>query len=1285
MKQKQKRIISLFVSFVMLLGCTFGITPSVFAESNGQENSDNIKDILTGNINLTEEEIKEIKEGINVQPVEKAFSDLNENAPSKQIEYKPDDVVRIIVELEDLSIADMSQEQDIREAANDETLINKVYMTQESAINSIKEINNDVEIKERFNVLINGFSLDAKYKDIERIRNLTNVKRVSLVNYYVPMMNNARTMTGHIEKISKDLGLTGEGMVVAILDTGIDYLHKDMRLSNSDNITLTRQKIEELRAGDSRLVKGRWITEKVPFGYNYADEDQVVLHAQGTSNHGSHVAGIVGANCTDEDFAADTGIRGVAPEVQMLAMKVFPNKPESKAGADKIVAAIEDSVKLGADVINMSLGADAGFQACPEDTELVAIKKASENGVISVISAGNSTYSTYPTFRRDFKDTATVGSPGTAPEALTVASYENSRYKSIVFRYIFDGNIKYAPYTPGKAVVETEALNNDNGYEVAYCGYGQEEGFKGVDVKGKIALIKRGKCGFVDKQINAQKNGAVGVIVFNDEERGDALTGMNEHDDLKIPAVFTGNTYGTEILNNIASVRITFKGDEKQVNNFNAGEMSYYSSWGPTPNLDIKPEITGVGGDVYSTVEEGKYGIKSGTSMSSPYIAGFTALYLQQLKKDGVKIEGIDKINFVKQILINSADPVVDEVSGLPSSPRRQGAGLVNMDKALENKVTATFDGEAVAALRQIGKETNFNITVTNYSATTPAAFTLNTLDGVLTEQNEADFSASENKMAYEMKLPGAEITFDKTSFVVTTGAPITIKATLKLSDETPVNSFAEGFIKFKSTTEGVPDIGMPFMGFYGEWSDFQIIDKPRYEKDSFYKLASMLIAKKDGGLLYAGMDENKIIHPEAFAINPSDEDGKSGILPSLSLLRNAKYLKIEVVDKDNNVVHEIVNDTYWRKEVVQDDRQDFKIYDFMKWDGLLHNDKGDVIGIPKDGQYDVRISAKYDDKGDWQELRMPIKIDTTEPVVETENYVVNSGSNKINLQFTAKDLSPIESMAFLVYDLKDTTKKTIIPAVDVLSQFNPNTNKYTVEVDMPFVSNIVVPIPIDAAGNLGFNNKPIIVNKDGNVDGIKINEPSAGKIFAAGEEVKLSYEANTEDKELKYEITIMNTSSENSYYDVIDNENKNEYTIKNLKPGLYYVIIKEIKNNNVTKVGATAISVYNGDAPIKVTNLTEKIRFANGEQAEIKINVKNLSSSNINAVLIVGLFNEKGEMVQVMGNKQVINNGTDVELNAFINLPESGKYTLKAFVWDDLKAGKPLSNVIQYEVTSAK
>jgi lactocepin len=209
------------------------------------------------------------------------------------------------------------------------------------------------DIKNSFGNLVNGFSIEVRRGEIEKIKNLPGVKNVTEVKKYYVDMNSAKELT-QAENVWKDYGYQGEGMLISIIDTGIDHTHKDMRLDQDgkDKAKLSKSAVEEKI---KTLGKGTYLSEKVPFGYNYADKNNTAKDST-DSMHGMHVAGIAAANGSDEEIKAGSAVDGVAPDAQLLAMKVFSNGPlSSGAYSDDIVAAIEDSVTLGADVINMSL------------------------------------------------------------------------------------------------------------------------------------------------------------------------------------------------------------------------------------------------------------------------------------------------------------------------------------------------------------------------------------------------------------------------------------------------------------------------------------------------------------------------------------------------------------------------------------------------------------------------------------------------------------------------------------------------------------------------------------------------------------------------------------------------------------------------------------------------------------------------------------------------------------------------------------------------------------------
>ncbi|KYH34288.1 PII-type proteinase precursor [Clostridium tepidiprofundi DSM 19306] len=1507
MRYKHKKLMSIIMTFVMIFGLVFTPSMKVFADNNkdmhknlykGEELtiSKEVKDKIYEEARKQLRDLKHLNSERKYNSKNSRLKYFNDNVPNKgKKQHNPEDKVRLIVELNGKSVKDYCHGRSLKAVANNSKISQNILKTQNSTINEVLKHDPNIKLENRYSVLLNGFSVEAKYKDLNKIAEMPGVKSVQVANEYYPDMNYAKDMKTNIANIWKDYGYKGEGMVVSIIDTGIDYKHKDMVISSSTTPSAIKLTNENPKG------PGIYFTEKVPYGHNFADDNQDVIPAPGTSPHGMHVAGIVGANCQEQDeINKNEGIKGVAPECQLLAMKVFSNKPgKNSAYSDDIIAAIEDSVLHGADVINMSLGSTAAFQDMT-DGEQTAVREATENGVVVVISAGNSQYSTAPYKFPNVKDTGLVGSPGLAHESMQVASFENNRITSPGLDYTWDGGSSKEPVAYAQCSIDpVEALNDPNGYEVVYCGLGGTPAeFAGKDLHGKIALIKRGKYAFTVKQSNAKAAGAIGVIVYNN--KGNALVHMVEQDGLGIPALFIGETDGAKINSLIGkNVRIKFNGKITSIINPDKGDMSDFTSWGPTPNLDFKPQITGVGGDVWSTIPNNKYESMSGTSMASPYVAGCTALIMQHIndmiKEGKLSFENPDeKAEFVKALAINTAEVKMDKYHhGTPYSPRRQGAGLVDTEAAIKDNVTITYNGEAVAALKEMGETTEIPLVVHNYGDKT-ITYKVEDLSGVMTEQG--NFLPSKDTgytMSYDVPLKGASITFDKDTITVTTGSSITINATINMSDDTPVDNFAEGFIRLIPQDSDVPDIGIPYMGFYGDWDELPILDAPMYDGKTKLGEGSLFTINSKGNIYYLGVvgyDKygNPIVEPKDFAINPDDEDANTNVLPIVTLLRNAKDFEVNIKDSNGELIKTVAESTNLRKEVLAEQPNHwYTTSEDWAWDGKEYDPStGGVKSVPE-GQYYVSLKSKIDFEGArYQELSMPVKVDKTKPVVNTDEFFDESPTEDYKVSFKASDnMTDIHTFAILIKDfasnkseLYENDGHKIFNASDY---YNKETGKYEMSIKLPYHANIVAPVAIDYAGNMGMGYS-IVINtaKDSQIE---ITSPESYSLVDEGD-VKLEYKAS--DKlmsELDHFVIKIDDDDEDNRQ-VIKNDKKLEYVIKGLEPGkhvvkveaankdetkvldsdsiifsingkdlsikfdnlgqgsvvnkttftlegsvtsipekfeingktvklgvkeeisgninplafkhditlkagelnkvyiyvksksgkeynyaynvycdtdapvitltnpkqsiddpnreVYEVIVdknansytvtgkvkdnmqgykffingsqvlnveydtprgddterefsREIKlNSPVTIIKLKAvdfasnttvrtIKVYRGEKtnPIAIENLTGDKTFHNGDQVKIQIKATNITDKASNASLILGLFDENGAMVNVVASSQKLASNDEVVMMGILNIPEEGKYKLKAFVWNSFDSMNPLSDVIEYDI----
>lgn len=723
-------------------------------------------------------------------------------------------------------------------------------------------------------------------------------------------------------------GIDGTGMTVAILDTGLDYTHSafaESKLKDVNAVSFNRDYIETVFANGELNAEKRsgataadvYVSAKVPFAYDYADNDADVYPSY--SQHGTHVAGIVAGN--DESYTDADGntavdengnklsFLGVAPEAQLVICKVFTDDLDSEdlggATSEDILAALEDCVSLNVDIINMSLGTSAGFssaslglsEADEEGLLLQSVFESIRNKGISLMVAASNDYSAgfgseFGTNLATNPDSGTVGSPSTYDGAMSVASVNGQYSPYIVVNATVDGNT-----VNGDAVYYEESRNEDSdaynflddmlGEEgsagavdgatfkyVSVPGYGADADYTRqirnaladkADGEKVIAVVKRGgNLTFKEKIQTAKEKGADAVIVYNNVS-GLIRMSLEDLDD-RIPAIsvsmdageyFTSQTVGTVTLSR----------------SFEAGPfMNDYSSWGVTPDLQLKPDVTSHGGEIISTVAGG-YAEMSGTSMACPNLAGFTALLRGNLKNNYASLwagaddtqSAVNLNDLTNNIMMSTATTVFDQ-NKLPYSPRKQGAGLATLDNALNTnaylytkKTDDKSDPEYMCAdgrpKAELGEDENktgvYNITfyVKNFGSSelkfkTKTYFFTETLgkDGLSVAEKAYMFgSTGEWTVDGKSVAEGGEVTVAANS-----SAKVQVKLTLtsaekKYLDDTFKNGmFVEGFLKLESVTDGQCDLTLPFMGFYGDWEAAPLLDYDCFEIAAFDKDTSL-------------------------------------------------------------------------------------------------------------------------------------------------------------------------------------------------------------------------------------------------------------------------------------------------------------------------------------------------------------------------------------------------------------------------------------------------------------
>ncbi len=1158
--------------------------------------------------------------------------------------FEDEDEVRIIVELKSEPSAVYATERNLRYEQMSESSIKEIErrIDEEQALVK-KQIESSVGMKflNSFNTAFNGFSGTVKFKDIEAIESMPQVNKVYISNEYErpeikPDMNTSKDMIG--TRPTWDIGYKGEGTVVAIIDTGIDPSHRDMVLSEGTSPKITRETLE------GKNLPGKYYTEKVPYGYNYYDlNDEILDLGPDASMHGMHVAGTAGAN-GDE---ANEGIKGVAPECQLLAMKVFSNDPlYPETYSDIYMVAIDEAIKLGADVLNMSLGSPASFYI-PESAEDVALTNAVNNGRVCSVSAGNSgaitygwteTNSGYPW--KENPDIGVVGAPGLNKETVQVAAIENTHQKTNGLIYVKDNEEHMIPMATAGNIIPTKVLSGLQEFVDGGSGHPSEL----TDVAGKVALVVRGGLtpNFTDKIENAQAAGAIAVIVRNHEAGGDALVNMATPNLQTIPAVFIGYTGGMELLG-LENKEITFTDELVTVPNPNAGQMADFTSWGVTPSLELKPEITAPGVQIYSTLNDNKYGTMNGTSMAAPHVSGGSALVMEYIKEHESygALSLSEQTRLAKVLLMNTAIPVLDE-DEIEYSPRRQGAGIMNLYGAVTTPVRVV-DAQTNEAKVELKDFENTEFTM-RFKAIN---------DSAVDEDYNVDVKVMEDYIHPSgLNLLASDYIYDAVidkpdSITVPANGETTFEVTVDIGADSTIyrNMFVEGFVSLTDPDDENPTLSVPYVGFYGDWKEPAILDGMKFidpEEDSYFDAS---------GMLYWDAEENGYYYtlPHIF-MNPGTPAGhklgSGNIMPYLSFMRNAESVNYNILDSSGNLLRTILMQKYKEKSYIDGgDKQPAEMIAKAQWDGKIN---GEVVA---DGDYFYEIASKIHYVGaEMQSKKIPITIDTVGPEIKDVSY--NPQTSK--LTWNSID-NGIGILGFMFN----------INGVEIEDVISGEEGKTSYELDMkPYIGDAkeynVEIISVDKLYNTNLGEFKF--NIDDSHPYIYIYEPGLLKIYTANEILFEGYVANLP---LLNKVLVNNAEADIEYKDHVDLYNPDEPDkIVYSGPAYKFTKILDIEDG-YQEARVEAVSNTG------TTSSLVRRFYVDTTEPELNIDILNIQKESKTAELEISMTDNLGYLELFLGDSQIyvyedpliIPKPADKTINHTVNLAEGENnftFTLK-------------------------
>lgn len=897
-----------------------------------------------------------------------------------------------------------------------------------------------LEVLHSYTTVENGFAAVVPYGKLEEIRQLPGVAAAYAAPVFkvAPDMPTTMTELGGLENTS---GYQGEGMVIAIVDSGLEISHPlftqapttpALMKKDIENILASKNlKAEEKKSGitASQVYK----TAKVPFAFDYADNDLDVA-PNGAGDHGTHVAGIAAANA---GVVAD--VVGVAPQAQILAMKVFSSSGSNGATWADILAAADDAVALGADVINMSLGSTCGFST-PEGEEGVAevLNNIAESGVMLSISAGNE-YSAALGTRigkghalTQNPDYGTVASPSSYSEPLSIASVEKADSIDSCYLTVGERKVAFNDTVEDKTVEnvkdDSPSFRSLAGKELEYVvvpNAGEAKDYDGLSVEGKIALVSRGSVEYNTKKEAAKAAGAAGILVYNNEP-GMLYMQMDNYD---LPSAFISQADGKYLVGLAEGQRkLTVSATSGSVDNPTSGEMSDFSSWGVTPELTLKPDLTAPGGNIKSATTGGGYTTKSGTSMSAPFVSGAMSLVKQYVEQKNYASTETEKANLVSNLLMSTADLVMAGTA--PYSPRKQGAGSVNIAAATSTKayLTAVGGGRPKVELGDDANKTGeytikfkvhnlsdkpLTYAVGGYVQTDAKEVTKKLGDKDVEQVTELPYKLSTQIAAQEITVPA--------SGTVTVTVPVSlIQADRDYMDSFANGTYIEGFVTLTPESDTQPTLSIPYMGFYGDWTQAPIIDATDYgdvlnDKENNWSQAYVNTAASNSleGTVNTYLGDNPYHSGESYlaarnAISPNGDDYMDTLsFVYTGLLRNVKNLHYEIKDASTNEVYYEDDVEYETKSVYSSSYYQIvpagaSDYDKFSWDGttkgglkLKNNDKV-IVTVSGELSYDKHEANNQ--KSSWS---FPITIDTEEPEAKDITVSNENGKYYVSLKVT--------------------------------------------------------------------------------------------------------------------------------------------------------------------------------------------------------------------------------------------------------------------------------------------
>ena len=913
-----------------------------------------------------------------------------------------------------------------------ETRIEKTNQDHEQFLKELEKQSIQFKKLYDFNLLFNGLALETTYGDAKKIRGLARVDAVD----YAPLSRTrvAETQpapaspTSTRTKVSEenslinlqplwDKGIKGQGQVVAIIDSGVDPAHDVFRLTDISKAKYKSEaEIEEAKK-KAGITYGKWYNNKIVYIHNYSDMDDNVKEEDPIS-HGAHVAGTAVGNASQPSPNGEI-IRGVAPEAQLMFLRVFSDTKGGQVQNFIYTKAVEDAVKLGADSINMSLGTASGSVYDVGEITRQAFDTARKAGVTITVASTNMATNGFWHSKplATTPDYGMTGTPSVNPNVISVASINSlTKHESTEASLTIDALKGSVDFPDGKipmhSFVERDAFRTTIPQSYLHVDKGGIDHYQADSINGHLVLTERGgEVSDVDKVKELKRAGATGVIFYQTEEQGNNpvgfdLEGLGE----RFPVGVIGHAAGLVLAQHANDYQLHIANKFKRVPYDAANQLSDFSSWGLSADGDLKPDVTLPGGMIYSSVNNGEYYMDRGTSMASPHAAGATALVKQALKERFPHLSPEQLQVLVKQMTMSTAIPHVDEETHAYSSVRQQGAGVMDVTAAALGDLYVTAkDAKSSLTLGNVTDTFEFDVTIHNLSNQDKSVRYETTLQ---TDQvQDGKFTLHPRLLE---TLDGKEtVTIPANGQRTIHVAVDTSKYKEELSKQMPNGYFLEGFVLVKDASSQKHLVSLPYVGFHGDYQNLRGIEKPIYEytgsdkpfyyyKDKtdypdgkvpetperhpdnhFTSLISYVYENGESVAKTLGQDGDRFDGDQLY-FSPNNDSSFDSIKVKAVMLRNVENVHLSVYKKDDttrtNPIYEVGNEVHrktdWSYRIGNRSEEFYEI----SWEGLDKDGKQ----LP-DGEYQFVITYRPTASGaKQQELNFKVKIDNTAPSIES-------------------------------------------------------------------------------------------------------------------------------------------------------------------------------------------------------------------------------------------------------------------------------------------------------------